>query len=646
VELWSLYISYLKEVNTVDTPEYRKILTQGYEFLLSHIGYDFYCEIWLDYINFIKSWPNSTVQEENMRLDALRRTFHRAIAIPLKNIEQIWKEFDSFENSINKQNARKVIGEKSATYMSARAACRELMTLMESIDFNMLAEFPKWNEIDFSQLQAWKKYLQWEISNPLNLNDCSQRIIFAFRKSLMFLRFYPEIWDDFICYLISNELPPEEIIEQAIIVNENCLLLNFRASEYFESIKKFENSKNIFEILVLKLTKTISSIQIPEKNIKMEEDDEEDSDGNSSDEEVDEWQNLIDSRNLAIAKLNLTWIEYMKYCKRSEGIKGIREVFNQARKNEYCSYHVYVASALIEYNCNKDKMVAYKIFELGMKHFNNYPEYINAYLDLLINLNDDINARSLFERVVTTMATEKSKSIWNRYLEFENSYGELDNIEKIVKRRRECYPNEQEGSSILFAIRHSFMGLNVIFDEELGFEHLAKLSSHNVVVPDLPIISKKIEKTTNKRDGYSLPSTKEEETANPPKNRAFTTVTNKKICRPNLDQFNIFKPDLNVSNARREAVMRNPPQRVDSPTPSQSSDQMSQESSFPAHLDIVNAFLELLPPAFSGPILRVDDILQLIVSIQLISPPDVEMPHLKRKGVNEKKDKQKKRKPF
>jgi cleavage stimulation factor subunit 3 len=44
--------------------------------------------------------------EEGLRMDAVRRTFHRAITMPVQNIEALWKEYDSFENNLNKMTVR------------------------------------------------------------------------------------------------------------------------------------------------------------------------------------------------------------------------------------------------------------------------------------------------------------------------------------------------------------------------------------------------------------------------------------------------------------------------------------------------------------------------------------------------------------
>lgn len=45
--------------------------------------------------------------------------------------------------------------------------------------------------------------------------------------------------------------------------------------------------------------------------------------------------------------------------------------------------------ALFEYQCNKDKDVSFKIFEVGMKSFGDDPLYIKEYLNHLIAVADD-----------------------------------------------------------------------------------------------------------------------------------------------------------------------------------------------------------------------------------------------------------------
>lgn len=35
-------------------------------------------------------------------MDALRKVYHRAVQIPLENVERLWSELETFENSLNK----------------------------------------------------------------------------------------------------------------------------------------------------------------------------------------------------------------------------------------------------------------------------------------------------------------------------------------------------------------------------------------------------------------------------------------------------------------------------------------------------------------------------------------------------------------
>lgn len=77
----------------------------------------------------------------------------------------------------------------------------------------------------------------------------------------------------------------------------------------------------------------------------------------------------------------------MKFARRAEGIKSARTVFKKAREDVRSRYHVFVSAALMEYYCSKDKDIAFRIFELGLKKFGGSPEYVMCYVDYLSHLN-------------------------------------------------------------------------------------------------------------------------------------------------------------------------------------------------------------------------------------------------------------------
>jgi cleavage stimulation factor subunit 3 len=87
--------------------------------------------------------------------------------------------------------------------------------------------------------------------------------------------------------------------------------------------------------------------------------------------------------------LHQTYVQYMKFSRRAEGIKSARMIFKKAREDVRSRYHVFVAAALMEYYCSKDKEIAFRIFELGLKRFGGSPEYVMCYIDYLSHLNGE-----------------------------------------------------------------------------------------------------------------------------------------------------------------------------------------------------------------------------------------------------------------
>lgn len=81
------------------------------------------------------------------------------------------------------------------------------------------------------------------------------------------------------------------------------------------------------------------------------------------------------------------YVQYMKFARRAEGIKSARAIFKKAREDPRSRYHVFAAAALMEYYCSKDKDIAFRIFELGLKRFGGSPEYVMCYIDYLSHLN-------------------------------------------------------------------------------------------------------------------------------------------------------------------------------------------------------------------------------------------------------------------
>jgi cleavage stimulation factor subunit 3 len=88
-------------------PNSRAIIRKAYEFALNHVGQDKDSgEIWKDYIDFLKGTETQTTWDAQQRMDAIRSAFHRAVVVPLENVELLWRELDAFETNLNKITVR------------------------------------------------------------------------------------------------------------------------------------------------------------------------------------------------------------------------------------------------------------------------------------------------------------------------------------------------------------------------------------------------------------------------------------------------------------------------------------------------------------------------------------------------------------
>lgn len=88
--------------------------------------------------------------------------------------------------------------------MTARSALKDLRSKLPATASAFPAPLPQrptWTDQDRSLVAAWKAYLEWEASNPIELEDAEElqaRVMYAYRKAVSGdCRFFPEIW--YIC---------------------------------------------------------------------------------------------------------------------------------------------------------------------------------------------------------------------------------------------------------------------------------------------------------------------------------------------------------------------------------------------------------------------------------------------------------------
>ncbi|OUC48234.1 SPFH/Band 7/PHB domain protein [Trichinella nativa] len=389
-----------------------------YDFAMEKIGFDIQSyQVYTDYVNFLKSVQAVGGYAENQRISAIRKVYHRGVSTPLTNVELLWSEYCSWEKSVNPVLAEKLIADKHRDYQSARRVMKEMETVMRGLNRNKVSVPPRRTLSEFRQFALWKQLIDWEKSNPLQTDDYAlyaKRVIYAYEQALLCFSFHCNIWYEASVFIQqASDLLIERgdaklgmslmnanisLFERAVhSLKLNNMLLHFAYADFEEQRMKFDKTQVIYNRLV------------------------ECNDVNPT----------------------LAYIQFMKYFRRTEGIKSARALFKKAREDGRCEYHVYVAAAFMEYRCCKDETVASKIFEMALQKFGPKPDLVECYLDYLKQLNihlENTNFRSVVERLLNTenLPINQLLEFWNKYCNYVQCVGNSEEIKDVFQRRGKC----------------------------------------------------------------------------------------------------------------------------------------------------------------------------------------------------------------
>ncbi|XVE68511.1 hypothetical protein DITRI_Ditri09bG0073900 [Diplodiscus trichospermus] len=492
VPLWRCYIRFIRKVNDKKGVEGQEETRKAFDFMLSYVGPDIASgPLWMEYIAFLKSLPAANPQEESQRMTAVRKAYQKAIVTPTLHIEQLWKDYENFENSVSRQLAKGLLSEYQPKYNSARAVYRERKKYMDDIDWNMLAVPPSDSCKEEMQWMAWKKLLAFEKGNPQRIDSASsnKRIVFTYEQCLMYLYHYPDIWYDFATWhaKIGSLDAAIKVFQRALKALPDSEMLKYAYAELEESRGAIQSAKKLYESLLGDGAETTA----------------------------------------------LAHIQFIRFLRRNEGVEAARKYFLDARKSPSCTYHVYVAYALMAFCLDKDPKVAHNVFEAGLKHFMHVPAYILEYADFLSCLNDDRNIRALFERALSSLPQEESIEVWKRFTQFEKTYGDLASILKVEQRRKEALSgSSEEAASALesslqdVVSRYSFKDLWPCSSKDL--DHLSRQEwlAKN--------IGKKVEKSSLSNGSVTIDKNPSAPTSNP--------TVSLKVLHPDTSQMVIYDP--------------------------------------------------------------------------------------------------------
>ena len=152
--------------------------------------------------------------EEQQKMDALRKVYHRAVQIPLDNIERLWQELEAFEVNLNRITTKKFMADLSPAHMQAHTVLCQLTNHPSAMypplsNDIFLPPLPRFDASKRTIVGKWKVYLKWEESNPLEIEEKEKatsitRIQGVYRKAVIRMRYYSEIW--YMAYTWTNSV--------------------------------------------------------------------------------------------------------------------------------------------------------------------------------------------------------------------------------------------------------------------------------------------------------------------------------------------------------------------------------------------------------------------------------------------------------
>jgi len=240
----------------VQTTQSNAEATEAYEYALQRVGMDISSTpLWTDYISFINEYKPTAKLDEGQKINQLKSVYQRAIETPMHNLEAIWREYDAFENGMNKTLAKTTLTTYGPKYMHARSIYTERKRHYEGILRNMLARPPSASK-DETQPSLWRGLIAYERGNPQRLEPTAlkNRIAFTYNQALLCLWHYPEIWYEFAEEEIANGRPEEsvKVYERSLEALPDCLVLYFTYANSLEQQKNIKAAKDVYERLIKK----------------------------------------------------------------------------------------------------------------------------------------------------------------------------------------------------------------------------------------------------------------------------------------------------------------------------------------------------------------------------------------------------------
>lgn len=500
--IWRRYASYMASTNDMTTQEGVDTMKSVYEYSIDVVGEDAdAADLWLDYCQFLRSTEATLIvtdvqveQAPSARDMIVRRTFQKAISVPMHKLDMVYKAYEAFEQEKNKTLAKALLQELAPKLLLTRTALGKRKKVLDGVvvgavcvdpvqrGANGLTSVvcPAFNKTSCNGCERvhecmfcgsvshggkdcaskqyallapalkqcaaqWADIIEFEKSNAQRLegatpNDASPqlyaRIKHAYELAGLSLGETPEFWLEYAHWHESEGRFDDaaDVLQRARDALPYCTLLAFAAADLEEARGDADACKKVYEFVL-------------------------DAYESSATEVVERGEEVMMPTDVI-----LTYCEYIRCSRRAEDQASSRKAFLRARKAPGATWQIYATAAMIEWSYDKSDKPARNIFELGLKNFISVPAYVERYAEFLIGVNDVANARVLFER---SLSESPSAKIWDMFVDFERTHGTLDTIADAEARRNAAFGATDLKMNLLNSLlgRHMCMDIRPASEE-------------------------------------------------------------------------------------------------------------------------------------------------------------------------------------
>lgn len=375
-------------------------VVDAYKQATNYLKYDMQAgPLWGEYIWLVKRRYMNTPHVEH-----IRNAYHAALSAP--GTRQLHERYAEWERSVSKSSAEELMAPVKAEYKRVERIEKELRKCTSGIYWDLYATPPGRSEGDLHQARLWKRYAERVAADDVetNIENRIARVKFVHNQSLLCLYRCPDAW-----LHAAKSMEQLGSMDDAVMFYERgeravpeCLSLFFAHAELLESENKTKEAGQIYA---------------------------------------------------ALAKDTghpLAYIQFMYFAFRKYNKTQFLRVFRKATELPTCTYHVYLAAAQIcEFRLFGPEFVreAEGIYAEAARRFPGVPGFLLEHARFFIRRKSTAEIRSFFTTALDEVPPESAKDLWELYLDYEKSIGDLASYSAAFEKYLAASPKHSGSSS-------------------------------------------------------------------------------------------------------------------------------------------------------------------------------------------------------